>query len=123
MQGVLSRALFRQSPVSGQKSFLVLSLHISNVYAKKKGVAKKLILTIRAIMISQEVDVVAGDFNGTALRCRSRDNLSMLTKPLLIVTYLRHRAPHHCGDLDQIRTTGETSVDFSNHRVPIDFGK
>ena len=53
----------------------VLSLHISNIYAKKKGIAKKLILTLRAIMIPQEVDLVAGDLNGTAWRCRSRDNL------------------------------------------------
>ena len=32
-----------------------------------------LIQTLRAIMISQEVD-----FNGTAWRCRSRDNLSTI---------------------------------------------
>ena len=72
-QGVLSRASFRRSPVSGQKYFAVLSLHISNIYAKKKGIAKKLILTIRAIMISQKVDLVAGDFNGTAWQHRSGD--------------------------------------------------
>ena len=66
LPGVLPRATFRRSPVSGQKCFTVLSLHISNIYAKKKGIAKKLILTLRAIMISQEVDVVAGDFNGSA---------------------------------------------------------
>ena len=47
----------------------------------------------------------------------------LLTKPLLIVPHLRHRAPHHCGDLNPFRTTGQTSVDFSNHRVLIDFGK
>ena len=70
MQGVLSRASFRRSPVSGQEYFTVLSLHISNIYAKKKGIAKKLILTLRAIMISQEVDLVAGDFNGSARLCR-----------------------------------------------------
>ena len=29
-------------------------------------------------MISQDVDLVAGDFNGTAWRCRSRDNLSTI---------------------------------------------
>ena len=68
MQGVLSRASFRRSPVSGQMSFTVLSVHISNIYAKKKGIAKKLILTLRAIMISQEVDLVAGDFNVTTWR-------------------------------------------------------
>ena len=76
MQGVLSRASFRGSPVSGQKFFTVLSLHISKIHVKKKGIAKKLILTLRTMMISQEVDLVAGDFNGTAWRCRSRDNLS-----------------------------------------------
>ena len=83
MQGVLSRASFRRPPLSGQVSFTVLSLHISNVYAKKKGTAKKLILTLRAIMISQEVDLVAGDFNGTAWRCRSRDNLSAIDEAFM----------------------------------------
>ena len=74
MQGVLSRASFRRSPVSGHKYFTVFSLHICNIYAKKRGIAQKLILTIRAIMISQEVDLVAGDFSGTAWRYRSKDN-------------------------------------------------
>ena len=78
LQGVLSRASLRRAAVSGQKFFTVLSLHISNIYAKKNGIAKKLILTIRAIMISQQIDLVAGDFNGTAWRCRSRDNLSTI---------------------------------------------
>ena len=32
-------------------------------------------LTIRAIMISQQIDVVPGDFKGTAWRCRSRNNI------------------------------------------------
>ena len=35
---------------------------------------KALILTLRAV-ISQEVDLVAEDFNGTAWQCRSEDNL------------------------------------------------
>ena len=77
MQGVLSRASFRRSAVSGQRYFTVLSLQISNIYAEKKGIAKKLVLTLRAIMISQEVDLFAGDFNGTACRCRSKNNLSI----------------------------------------------
>ena len=59
-------------------SFTSQSLHISNTYAKKKLFAKKLILTLRAVVTSQEVDLVAGDFNGTAWRCRSRDNLSTI---------------------------------------------
>ena len=59
-------------PVSGQKYFTVLSPHICNIYAKKKGIAWKLILARRAVMMSQEVDLVAGDFNGTAWRYRSQ---------------------------------------------------
>ena len=47
----------------------------------------------------------------------------LLTKPLLIVPCLCHRAPHHCGDPAPFGTTGQTSADFSNHRAPIDFGK
>ena len=74
---------------------MVLSLHISNIDAKKKGIAKKLILTLRAIMIAQEVDLVAGDFNGTAWRCCSRDNLSTFDEAFTIVPCLRHRAPQH----------------------------
>ena len=78
MQGVLSCASFRRPPLSGQETFTVLSLRISNIYAKKRGTAKKLILTIRAIMIGQQIDVVAGDFNGTAWRCSNRDNISTI---------------------------------------------
>ena len=37
---------FVDHPTSGQVTFTVLSLHTSNIYAKKKGIAKKLILTI-----------------------------------------------------------------------------
>ena len=78
MQGILFWASFRRPPLSGQETFTVLSLHVSNIYAKKKGIAKKLILTIRAIMIGQQIDVVAGDFNGTEWRCRSRNNISTI---------------------------------------------
>ena len=45
---------------------------------KKRSIAKKLILTICAIMIGQQVDLVAGDFIGTAWRCSNRDNMSTI---------------------------------------------
>ena len=80
MQGILSRASFRRAAVSGQKFFTVLSLHISNIHAKQKGIAKKLILTLRAIMISQQ----ACEFNGTAWQCRSRNNLSTIDEAFTV---------------------------------------
>ena len=42
---------------SAVKLYGVVSLHISNVYAQKKCIDKKLVLTLRAILISQEVDL------------------------------------------------------------------
>ena len=69
---------FRRAASSGQTAFTVLSLHIDNVFAKKRGIAKKIIQAVRALMISQNIDLVAGDFNGAAWRCRSRDNISTI---------------------------------------------
>ena len=118
LQGVLSRASFRRAAASGQKNFTVLSLHISNIYAKKKGIAKKLIQTLRAILISQEVDMVAGDFNGTAWRCRSRDSLSTIDEAFADCALpTPSGSPHHCGDPDPSRTIGRLVWFSSNHPV------
>ena len=43
-----------------------MSVHINNQFAKKRGIGKKLLLTIRAIMLEEHVDLVAGDFNDAA---------------------------------------------------------
>ena len=43
-------------------------LHINNQFAKKRGIGKKLLLTVRTVMLEQHVDLVAGDFNGAAWR-------------------------------------------------------
>ena len=39
-------------------------------------------LALRATMISQEVDLVAGDFNGTAWQYRGKENLSTIDEAL-----------------------------------------
>ena len=64
LQGVISRASFRRQPRNGQKFFTVMSPHINNNYAIKRGIGKKLLLTIRAVMLEEHVELVAGDFNG-----------------------------------------------------------
>ena len=62
-----------------QKAFTVVIAASSAIFwPRKKVIAKKIVQTMRAIMISQDIDLVAGDFNGTAWRCRSRDNLSTI---------------------------------------------
>ena len=71
-----------------QKALTVLWLHINNAFARKKSIAKKVIQTIRATMISQDIDLVAGDFNGTAWRCRNRDNLSTIDEVFDEISHL-----------------------------------
>ena len=72
LQGVLSHASFRRQPLNDQRTFTVLSLHFTNDYAKKRGIGKKVILTIRAVMLEGGVDLVADDFNGVALGARQQ---------------------------------------------------
>ena len=56
-----------------------MSLHINKNYAKKRGISKKLLLSIRAVMLAEQVDLVAGDFNGTAWRRQTNTgNLSII---------------------------------------------
>ena len=46
---------------------------------KKRGINKKLLLTIRAVMIEEHVDLVVGDFNGAAWRRQiGSGNLSII---------------------------------------------
>ena len=93
------------------------SLHISNIYAHKRCIANKLILTIRAIMIGQQIDVVA-DFNGTAWRCSNKYYRRSLCR-----LYCHRQALHHCGGPVRFQTTGLTSVDSLSRRVQIGVGK
>ena len=68
---------FRRPPRSDQKTFTVFSVHKKNL-RQKWGIAKKLILSIRVIMIGHSIDFVADDSNGTAWRCRIRNNISTI---------------------------------------------
>ena len=77
------KVFFHVPPTSGQVTVTVLSLHINNIYVKKKSIAKKLILAFRAIIISQQINLVAGHFTGTAWRCHSRNNISTTDEALL----------------------------------------
>ena len=60
----------------------------------------------------------------TAWRCRSRNNLSTIDEAFTDCALPTPAGPTPLwGHLDQFQTTGQTSVDFSNHWVPIVFGR
>ena len=90
----------------------------------ENGIAKKIIQTIRALLISQNNHLVAGDFSGTAWRCRSRDTPELSIKYFLAVLCLRRWAPHtFVGHLDPSQTIGRTSVVFLSTLALNDFGQ
>ena len=45
--------------------------HQRHICQKKRGIAKNLLLAVRTVMHQQQVDLVAGDFNGAAWRRQS----------------------------------------------------
>ena len=72
LQAGFSRASFRRIPRNGKSYFAVVSLHINNQYAKKRGIGKKPGTRGPYCNVSRkQVDVVAGDFNGAAWRRQS----------------------------------------------------
>ena len=100
LQGVMSPASFWRLPRNGKSFFTTMSLHINNQFAKKRGIGKKLFLRIRAVMLEEHVDLVAGDFDGAARRGPSgndRKPISISEKCLPIPICRCHLAPHHCA--------------------------
>ena len=113
LQGVLSRASFRRAAASGQKVFTVLSLHISNIFAKKK----------RHCQENHPDHSCYYDFSRHWFSCRSFQwHCLALSQPrqsqyyrwsvfwLCLVYAAGH--PRHCGDPDPSRTIGRTSAVF-----------
>ena len=90
---------------------------------QKKGITKKLILTIRAIMIGQQVDVVAGDFNGTAWRCSNRDNISTLDEASADCVLPTPPGPTPLWGPGSIPNNWADVCGFLKHRVQIGFGR
>ena len=74
-------------------------------------------------MISQEVDLVAGDFNGTAWRCRSRDNISTIDEVFSDCALPTPPGPTPLWDADPYRTFWRTSVVFLSLLALNDLGK
>ena len=62
-QAVVTHAAFKRVPRKGKPYF-----HINNHDAKKSGNAKNVLLTVRTVMYQEQIDMVAGDFDGAAWR-------------------------------------------------------
>ena len=59
----------------------------NNSNAKKRGIGKKLVLTIRAVVLDEKVDLVAGDFNGAAWRRDNSNGISIIEEACLVLSW------------------------------------
>ena len=84
-------------------------------------IAKKLILTIRAIKIGHQIGLVAGDLNETAWRCSNRDNMSTIDEAFADCALPTPPTP--LWRPRSIPTTVLTSVDSSNRPIQIGIGR
>ena len=66
-QAVVSRAAFRRVLRNGKWYFTMMSL-----YARKRGIAKNMLFVVRTVMHLEQVDLVAGNFNGARWRRSGR---------------------------------------------------
>ena len=62
-----------------------MSFHINHAYAKKRGIAKNLLLAVRTVTHQQQVDMVAGDVNGAAWRRQSGSDSRPISRPISII--------------------------------------
>ena len=93
-----------------------MSLHINKNYAKKRGISKKLLLSIRAVMLAEQVDLVAGDFNGTAWRRQTNTgNLSIIEEAFADTDLPMPPGPTPLwGPRGQCQVLGQTFAVFSS---------
>ena len=124
IQGVISKASFRRKPRGGKSSFTVMSLHINNNYAKKRGIGKKILLAFRAVMLDEHIDLVAGDFNGAAWRRQTNNgNLSIIEEAFSGSDIPMPPGPTPLWAQGQYQVNGLTYADFSSLRTHMKDGK
>ena len=70
-EDVVSRSRFRRTSRRGKSYFTRMPLHRQNAATKKLNTAINILLAVRTVMKQEEVDMVAGDFQGASWRRRS----------------------------------------------------
>ena len=119
LHGVISWASFRRLPRNGKPFFTTMSLHINNQIAKKRGIWKKPLPTLRAVMLLEHVDLVAGAAHAATIE----NSPVLLKKPSPKRTCRCHLAPHHCVAQVRCHANGLMYAGFSSHWTHMKSGK
>ena len=99
----------------------MMSLHINTHYAKKRGIAKNVLFAVRTVMCQEQVDMVAGDFNGATWRKKSGDNQQRHSTIEEAFANTNQPIPHGSSPLWGVQETfqrnGPTYVVSLSHRI------
>ena len=69
LQAIIPIASFRRIPRNGKSYFFMMSLHINNHFAEKRGIGKNLLLTVRTVCTSNRSTwVISKEPHGAASR-------------------------------------------------------
>ena len=123
---VVSRASFRRQPRNGPKFFTVMSLHINNNYAKKRGIGKKLLLTIRALCRKSTCTwslVTSTELPGSYQMVTTPNPPVLSRKPSPTQIYQCRLAPHRCGAQVHYHVNGLTFVILISLRTRLKNGR
>ena len=89
------KGVFSLAPCSGQSSFTVMSLHINNQCAKKRGIGINLLLTSRAVMLKSMWTWLQVTSTATLGAANAATDVLVLSKKLSPTQIYRcHVAPH-----------------------------
>ena len=105
LQAVISRASFQRLPRNGKSFFTMMSSHINNQFAKKRGIGKKLLLTVRTVMLEEHTVPP-----GAAHAAVTDDSPALLKKLSLVRTYWCQPGPTPLWDQVEYRVNGPMCV-------------
>ena len=115
LQGVISRASLRRQPRNGKSYFTVMSVHVNNQYAKKRGIGKN----APPHCSRRDATRPLG-----AAKVVTAVNPSVLSRMFLPTQICHcHLAPHRCGAQVQYQVNGLTYVLLSSPRTLVKDGK
>ena len=120
LQAVVSRAAFRRVPPSGEPYFTVMSLHINNHYAERRAIEKHVLFAVRVVLCQEQVDMVAGDFNGAAWRKKNGHDQQRDRTIEEVFANTNIPIPHGSSPLrvqETFQENGPTYVDSSSRRT------
>ena len=96
VQRLLVKSMFRRTPRQGKCTCMPASVHLSNTTAKRKGIARSLLVVVREIAELSCVDIIGGDFNMAAFH--ERRTLGRIEDPCGLVFAHASRWSSRCGD-------------------------